>query len=109
MADELKHLLESALPPVDPPVGLESRLESALQGLADAVSEELSDWELAAMRDPRNWVRPVVAVSAGTMAGAALYLLRQQQRQRQPHTATDHAKSAVRRVAELAARARLHR
>ena len=28
------------------------------------------------MRDPRNWVRPVVAVAVGTAAGAGLVVLR---------------------------------
>ena len=33
------------------------------------------------MRDPRNWVRPAVALMAGTGAGAGLVLLRARRRQ----------------------------
>jgi hypothetical protein len=43
---------------------------AALQALG-----ELSDWELDAMRDPRNWVRPVAALAVGTAAGTALVVL----------------------------------
>ena len=47
--------------------------------------EELSDWELDAMRDPRNWVRPVAALAVGTAAGAALVVLRlRRTRRRRP-------------------------
>jgi hypothetical protein len=38
-------------------------------------ADELSDAEVAALRDPRNWVRPVAAVAAGGLAGTALVLL----------------------------------
>ena len=31
---------------------------------------------MSAMRDPRNWVRPVVAAGVGTTAGVGLVLLR---------------------------------
>ena len=44
--------------------------------------EELADWELEAMRDPRNWVRPVAAVAVGTAAGAALVVLGLRSRRR---------------------------
>ena len=37
-------------------------------------AEELSDSEMRALRDPRNWVRPVVAVSVGGVATGALVL-----------------------------------
>ena len=33
-------------------------------------ADELEAWELSAMRDPRNWVRPAAAVVAGSAAGA---------------------------------------
>ena len=53
---------------------LETKL-AEVQAAAIEALEELSDWELAAMRDPRNWVRPAAAVVAGTAAGTALVLL----------------------------------
>lgn len=99
---DLRQLLESALPPVDPPADLETRLESALEDVTRAASEELADWELAAMRDPRNWARPVVAVTAGAMAGAALFLLRQQRRRHQPVSARDRAQRAVKEAVDAA-------
>ena len=75
---EIMRLLEHALKPVEPPATfvdqLEQRLASVEQAAIEAL-EELSDWELEAMRDPRNWVRPVVAVAVGTAAGAALVVL----------------------------------
>ena len=46
-------------------------------------AEELSESELRALRDPRNWVRPVVAVSAGGVATGALVLLEMRRRGRQ--------------------------
>ena len=79
---EVERLLRSALVPVDPPGGLTDRLEETLAELAGAAAEELADWELAAMRDPRNWVRPVSAAVVGGVAGGALLVLRVRQRQR---------------------------
>jgi hypothetical protein len=74
----IERLLESAFAPVEPPASLVDELEQKLvevQAAAIEALEELADWELAAMRDPRNWVRPAVAVVAGTAAGTALVLL----------------------------------
>ena len=82
---EIMRLLEHALKPVEPPATfvdqLEQRLASVEQAAIEAL-EELSDWELEAMRDPRNWVRPVVAVAVGTAAGAALVVLGARSRKR---------------------------
>ena len=76
---EIVRLLEAALAPVEPPgrarrrarVPARERQAAAIEAL-----EELSDWELDAMRDPRNWVRPAAALAAGTAAGTALVVLR---------------------------------
>ena len=38
---------------------------------------------MQALRDPRNWVRPVAAVAVGTAAGGALLVL-EMRRRRQP-------------------------
>jgi hypothetical protein len=73
---DFEGLLRRALAPVDPPERLSERLERTLSSLTDAAAEELEGWEMAAMRDPRNWVRPVVAIGVGTTAGAALVVLR---------------------------------
>ena len=75
---EIMRLLELALKPVDPPASFVGQLEARLENVEAAALEaleELSEWELDAMRDPRNWVRPVAAVAVGTAAGAALVVL----------------------------------
>ncbi|HEY5195137.1 MAG TPA: hypothetical protein VIJ39_14885 [Solirubrobacteraceae bacterium] len=69
-------LLHEALSPIEPPEDLARRLESALTSLTEIAAEELESWELSAMRDPRNWVRPATAVVVGGGAGVALVLLR---------------------------------
>jgi len=75
-ATDFEALLRRALTPVDPPAELGVRLETTLTSIADLAADELESWELSSMRDPRNWVRPVVAVAVGTAAGAGLVVLR---------------------------------
>jgi hypothetical protein len=79
---DVEALLTDALRPIEPPDRLSSRLEETLSAVTSAAANELSDWaeeleesELRALRDPRNWVRPVVAVGAGGIATGALVLL----------------------------------
>jgi hypothetical protein len=86
---DLEALLADALRPIEPPESLASRLETTLASITEHAAAELSSWaeelsetELAALRDPRNWVRPVVAVAAGTAAAGALVLV-ELRRQRQ--------------------------
>jgi len=76
-------LLEAALAPIEPPADLGNRLEVRLTEMKEAAFEELTDWEMAAMRDPRNWIRPAAAIAVGTAAGAALVVLRMRQSRRQ--------------------------
>jgi hypothetical protein len=73
---DLEAILRRALTPVDPPPALADRLEHTLQTLTDAAADELEGWELSAMRDPRNWLRPVAAATVGATAGTALVVLR---------------------------------
>jgi hypothetical protein len=73
---DFEHLVARALRPVEPPPNLVDRFEQTLTNLADLAQEELEAWELGAMRDPRNWVRPVAATAIGGAAGAALVVLR---------------------------------
>jgi hypothetical protein len=73
-------LLHRALSPVEPPEDLAMRLEGALTSLTEIAVEELESWELSAMRDPRNWVRPGAALLVGGTAGAGLVLLRARRR-----------------------------
>jgi hypothetical protein len=79
---DIETLLSRALCPVDPPDGLSSRLEVTLVELTELAVGELESWELGAMRDPRNWVRPVVAVVVTATAGTALVILRVRATQR---------------------------
>jgi hypothetical protein len=76
--------LREALAPVEPPADLAVRLESTLQSITELAADELEAWELSAMRDPRNWARPMAALIAGGAAGAALIVLRARRR---AHTA----------------------
>ena len=55
---ELERLLRTALVPIEPPERLSDRLERGLSELTEAAADELADWELSSMRDPRNWARP---------------------------------------------------
>jgi hypothetical protein len=76
MTVNVEALLREALAPVDPPVRLAEQLESKLASLTELAQDELDGWELAAMRDPRNWVRPVIAAGVAATAGSALVALR---------------------------------
>jgi hypothetical protein len=99
MAADIEVLLRQAFRPVDPPDSLATRLESTLQELTDLAAEELDSWELGAMRDPRNWARPVAAVAIGTAAGAGLVILRvrsQHRRQRKHVHGLELAERTVR-------------
>ena len=73
---DTERLLRFALAPVEPPRALGERVERGLTLVAGAAAEELADWELKAMRDPRNWMRPVAAVAVGGAAAGALVLVR---------------------------------
>jgi hypothetical protein len=86
---DVESLLADALRPIEPPERLSSRVEDTFAAVTQAAAEELSDWaeelsesELRALRDPRNWVRPVVAVGAGGVATGALVLLELRRRGR---------------------------
>jgi hypothetical protein len=88
-ASEFEGILAEALRPIEPPENLTGRVETTLSRLTEAAATELSDWaeelsdsEREALRDPRNWVRPVVAVAAGSVAGSALVLLELRRRRR---------------------------
>jgi hypothetical protein len=86
----VERLLADALRPIEPPDRLSGRLEETFSAVAEAAANELSDWadaltesELEALRDPRNWVRPAIAVSAGGVATGALVLFELRRRSRQ--------------------------
>ena len=78
---ELEALLRRALAPVEPPADLSERLEATLVNLTELAADELESWEIGAMRDPRNWLRPAAAVVVGATAGTALVVVRARRRQ----------------------------
>jgi hypothetical protein len=87
---DVERLLGDALRPIEPPERLSGRFEETLAAVTQAAAEELSDWaeelsdsELRALRDPRNWVRPVVAIGTGGVAAGALVVLEMRRRGRQ--------------------------
>ena len=79
---DFEALLREALAPVEPPADLVDRLELTLVNLTSLAQGELEGWELSAMRDPRNWIRPAAAVVVGAGAGTALVALRVRSRSR---------------------------
>jgi hypothetical protein len=98
--DNFEDIIRRALAPVDPPEDLAQRVENTLWSLTELAVDELEGWELSSMRDPRNWVRPVVAIAIGTAAGAGLIVLgwrRQHRRQRNVRAAAVEVRRIVRR------------
>jgi hypothetical protein len=86
---DLERLLADALRPIEPPEDLATRMETALASIAEGAAAELSSWadelsegELQALRDPRNWVRPVAAVAVGGAAAGALVIVGLRQRRK---------------------------
>jgi hypothetical protein len=108
LAGDIEGLLRQALAPVEPPEDFAVRLDSTLQNLADLAAEELETWELASMRDPRNWLRPVAAGVIGAAAGTALVALRVQSGRKKRRASAsdplDYAEQTVRAVADEARR-----
>jgi hypothetical protein len=105
---DFEALLREALTPIEPPADLAVRMEATLVSLTELAQDELESWELSAMRDPRNWVRPVAAAVVGVGAGTALVTLRVRGRHRSRierssglielagHTLSDFAEEASR-------------
>ena len=86
---QLEGLLSEALRPIEPPEDLAGRVESTLTAITEQAAAQLSSWaeelsegELQALRDPRNWVRPVAAVAVGGAAAGALVLIGVRRRRR---------------------------
>jgi hypothetical protein len=104
---DFESMLRRALAPVDPPKELEARLEAKLGLLVDMAAGELETWELGAMRDPRNWVRPVAAAAIGSTAAVGLVLVRtQRRRHKRRREAGGRVDLAARTMRDLAGEAR---
>jgi hypothetical protein len=104
---DIETMLKRALSPVEPPKELEARLELTLGSLVDMAAEELDAWELTAMRDPRNWVRPGAAAAIGSGAAVGLVLVRTQRRRHKRRRESDSAVDLLgRTMRDLAREAR---
>ena len=78
-APDFETLLREAFSPIEPPADLAQRLEDRLGRITRAAADELEQWELESLTDPRNWTRiarPIAAGVVATGAGTALVLLR---------------------------------
>ena len=100
-AERVERLLKLAFAPVEPPEALSDRLERGLTEMADAAADELAEWELSAMSDPRNWVRPAAAVVVGSVAAGGLVLVRARQQQKKRNaTGLQALEKSIRGVAD---------
>ncbi len=103
---DFETLLREAFAPIEPPAELEERLEDRLTTLVEAAADELEGWELATMRDPRNWAPTLTAVGVGGVAAVGLVLVRTQRRRHKRREASDNvlelAGSTVRDLAREA-------
>jgi hypothetical protein len=86
---DIERLIADALRPVDPPERMSDRMRDTFSAIGDAAAGDLQSWadeltdsELESLRDPRNWVRPVVAVTAGSVATGAMVLFEVRRRGR---------------------------
>jgi hypothetical protein len=98
---DVEALLRSALVPVEPSERLTDRLERNLTEITDLAADELADWELSTMRDPRNWGRPIAAAVVGGTAAGALVLVRARQKSRKREaTGLNAIEKSLRQVAD---------
>ena len=86
---DLEGLLADALRPIEPSEDLAGRVETTLASITEQAAaalgswaDELSEGELEALRDPRNWVRPVAAIAVGSAAAGALVLVSARRRRK---------------------------
>ncbi len=70
-SQDFEALLRQAFAPVEPPASLSQELETRLERLNAAAWDELEQWELEALSDPRNWTRLARPIAAGVVAGGA--------------------------------------
>ena len=97
---DIESLLKRALAPVEPSKELEARLETTLGSLVGMAADELEAWEMSAMRDPRNWGRPVAAIVVGGVAAGGLVLVRARPQQKKKHaTGLQALEKSIRGVA----------
>jgi hypothetical protein len=96
---DVEALLRSALVPIEPSERMTDRLERSLSDITDIAAGELADWEIGAMRDPRNWGRPAAAVVVGSVAAGGLVLVRARQARRRDSGSVRALERSLRQVA----------
>jgi hypothetical protein len=96
---DVEALLRSALVPVEPSERMTDRVERSLSDITDIAAGELADWEIGAMRDPRNWGRPAAAVVIGGVAAGGLVLVRARQARRRDSGSVRALERSLRQVA----------
>jgi hypothetical protein len=96
---DVEALLRSALVPIEPSERMTDRLERSLTDITDIAADELADWELSTMRDPRNWGRPAAAVVIGGVAAGGLVLVRARQARRREGASVRALERSLRQVA----------
>ncbi len=103
---DVEALLRSALVPVEPSEGADRppRARACPRSPTLAV-DELADWELSTMRDPRNWGRPVAprVVGGGAAAGALVLVRARQHRRNGRRTVCARSRRACARSAQKCA------
>jgi hypothetical protein len=87
---DFESLLREAFQPIEPNDELEARLEDRFTEIALSAVDDLQGWELAAMRDPRNWIPTVAAAGVGGAAAVGLVLVRTQRRRHKRREASDN-------------------
>ncbi len=92
----LEGLLADVFQPVEPPERLSDRLWDTFSTIRDAAADDLTGWadeltesELESLRDPRNWVRPVAAATAGGLATGVLVVVELRRRGRRRRSKLD--------------------
>jgi hypothetical protein len=96
---DVEALLRSALVPVEPSERMTDRLERSLSEITDMAAGELADWEIGAMRDPRNWGRTAAAVVIGGAAAGGLVVVRARQARRREGASLRTLERSLRQVA----------
>lgn len=94
--ESIESILSRAFAPVEPPARMYEEFELRLTDISLQAADEISDWELNAMRDPRNWVKPAVALAAGSAAAGTLLVLGLRNR----HRGDDAGQQAVRALTD---------